>query len=531
MFGLPLHSVALTILTVGLLAGFWMVVRSRRRVMAELRKSEQRYRDVVESQSEMICRFLPDTTLTFVNEAYCRSFNKRSDELVGTKWAVFLPDADRDELLRRLAACAATRERFEQYQEVITPGGHTAWQRWTNDAIVDDQGRVVELQGVGRDVTEQHQVTEALRQSHARNEALLRAMPDMMFVMSADGTYLDWHAADRSSLLVPPEQFLGRRMADVMPPDLVATFSRAFDETLSTGQTAVVEYSLDIQGRLRFFETRIVAFDDGRRLLSIVRDITDRRITGAALRRAQQQAANAERLSWMGALAASISHEINQPLAAIEANASAGLRWMDASAPDSEVQVRDVLVDIAAGAHRASAVIQRTLDLFSHQPIGRVPVHPSELIDGALAATQPALRRARVAVSTDVAPDLPHVHADRAMLMQVLISLVSNAIDAMSAVTDRSLYVESTHKNDGLVTFAVEDTGPGLDPREAEAVFTPFHSRKPGHIGIGLSISRAIVEAHGGVLHVVPGARGARAGARFHLSVPAVRAGRTSAGG
>ena len=314
----------------------------------------------------------------------------------------FLPDADRDELLRRLAACAATRERFEQYQEVITPGGHTAWQRWTNDAIVDDQGRVVELQGVGRDVTEQHQVTEALRQSHARNEALLRALPDMMFLMSADGTYLDWHAADRSSLLVPPEQFLGRRMADVMPPDLVATFTQAFEETLSTGQTAVVEYlprhpwpSAVLRDPHRRVRRR-------RRLLSIVRDITDRRITGVALRRAQQQAANAERLSWMGALAASISHEINQPLAAIEANASAGLRWMDASAPDSEVQVRDVLVDIAAGAHRASAVIQRTLDLFSHQPIGRGPVHPSELIEGALAATQPALRRARVAVSTDV---------------------------------------------------------------------------------------------------------------------------------
>ncbi len=229
----------------------------------------------------------------------------------------------------------------------------------------------------------------------------------------------------------------------------------------------------------------------------------------------------------MGALAASISHEINQPLAAIEANASAGLRWMDASAPESDVQVRDILVDIAAGAHRASAVIQRTLDLFSHQPIGRVPVHPSELVEGALAATQPALRRARVAVSTDVPTDLPHVHGDRAMLMQVLISLVTNAIDAMSAVNDRSLYVESSHTSDGLVTFAIEDTGPGLDPRDVEAVFTPFHSRKPGHIGIGLSISRAIVEAHGGVLRVVPSAR---AGARFHVSVPAIRAGRIAAG-
>jgi C4-dicarboxylate-specific signal transduction histidine kinase len=376
-------------------------------------------------------------------------------------------------------------------------------------------------------VQAQADTVDALHHSHARNEALLRAIPDMMFLMSRDGTYLDWHAAERSNLFVPPEAFMGKRMVDVMPPDLAETFTRAFEEAVSTGQPAIVEYSLEIQKRLRFFETRIVSFDGGRRILSIARDVTDRRIAGIALRRAQAQAANAERLSWMGALAASISHEINQPLAAIEANASAGLRWLDSAVPGSESEVREVLVDIAAGSHRASAVIRRTLDLFSHQPIGRAPVHPSELVEGALAATQSALRRARVAVSTDVPADLPHVHADRAMLLQVLISLVSNAIDAMSTVTDRSLHLESSQTSDGLVLFAVEDTGPGLDPREAEAVFTPFHSKKPGHIGIGLSISRAIVEAHGGVLRVVPGSR---TGARFHVSVPAMRGGRVAAG-
>src|SRR5262249_47769521 len=176
MFGVPLHSVVVSALTVALLLGLWLLIRSRRRVISALSESEARYRDVVESQSDLICRYLPDTTLTFVNEAYCRFFNQTASELVGSRFLTKVPEAGREDVFRRITECVETRQRFEQLHEVTAPNGELAWMRWSNVPIPDEHGRVTELQGVGRDVTEQHQVTEALRQSHVRNEALLRAL-------------------------------------------------------------------------------------------------------------------------------------------------------------------------------------------------------------------------------------------------------------------------------------------------------------------------------------------------------------------
>jgi PAS domain S-box-containing protein len=391
---------------------------------------------------------------------------------------------------------------------------------------VDETGRLVELQGIGRDVTENRRTVEALNQSNARNQALLRALPDMMFVQAMDGTYLDYHAPDPSLLVMPADQFLGKRMDDIVPPDLARRCHQAFDEIARTGTPALVEYSLTIGGEEHFFEARIVGFEDRQRVLSIVRDVTDRREAESATRQAQGEAANAARLSWMGALTASIAHEINQPLATIEANASVGLQWMDASVFASKDHIREALVDITAAAHRASAVIQRTLDLFSRRPLGRAPIHPADLVAATLGSLEPALRGANVAVTTRVPADLPHVHADQAMIQQVLISLISNALDAMNPIEARALFVESGLR-DGFVHLAVEDTGPGIDPAKSETLFTPFRTTKPGHIGIGLSISRAIVEAHGGVLQWVPGSR---SGARFEISLPAMRHGQSTAG-
>src|SRR5262249_25470557 len=158
----------------------------------------------------------------------------------------------------------------------------------------------------------------------------------------------------------------------------------------------------------------------------------------------QADAAAAEQLSWMGALAASMAHDINQPLAVIEANASAGLQWMTGSSASSKEYVREILIDITAAAHRATAVIQRTLDLFARQPAGRGPVHLRDLVDAALTTTDMALRRGMVNVSTDVPHDLPPVHADRGMLLQVVLSLISNATEAMAPVDGRAIFVNGT---------------------------------------------------------------------------------------
>lgn len=368
------------------------------------------------------------------------------------------------------------------------------------------------------DLTDLRRVVDALSESTERNDALLRALPDMMFLLSRDGTYLDYHAPDASALFLPPEQFLGRRMDDIMPPDLATRFRVAFEETLTTGQPAVVEYALGMPDGERWFEARIVGCNDRRHVLAIVREISARVAADDALRRAHAALASATRLSWMGALAASLSHEINQPLTAIAANAAAGLHSLDES-PASRALVRELLAEIVASAHRAGQVIHRTLDLFAREPLGRELLHPSDLVHAALVLADPALRRASVSVQVNIASDLPRFVADRAMLMQVLLNLMTNAIEAMQIVTDRVLTVSASSVSTGEVMLAVADSGPGLNGG-SETVFEPFHTSRPGHIGIGLTISRAIVEAHGGTLRAVPNSR---PGARFELLMPSRR--------
>jgi two-component system sensor kinase FixL len=372
------------------------------------------------------------------------------------------------------------------------------------------------FQAMGSDVTELNDVVGALSESNERNHALLRALPDMMFLQSRDGTYLDYHAPDSAALLLPPEQFLGRRMDDVMPPDLAMRFHAAFDETFRTGQPAVVEYELRLPDGLRTFEARIVGCDNQQHVLAIVREITAGIAAKDALRHAQAALASATRLSWMGALAASLSHDINQPLTAIAANASAGLHVLDDSRAQAPPIIRELLTEIVASAHRAGQVIRRTLDLFAREPMGREPVHPSELVNAALVLADSALRRASVSVQLNVASDLPRVVADRAMLLQVLLNLMTNAVEAMNVVTDRVLSVSVSSEPHDQVLVAIADSGPGLDGR-SEVVFEPFHTSRPGHIGIGLTISRAIVEAHGGTLRAVSNDR---AGACFELRLP-----------
>jgi len=252
-------------------------------------------------------------------------------------------------------------------------------------------------------------------------------------------------------------------------------------------------------------------------------EMAEREATERALRDAEAELARTLRLATMAELAATIAHEINQPLAAIEANASAGLQWMSGPSASAREYVREILMDISAAAHRATAVIQRTIDLFSRQPAGRGPVHLHDLVDSALTTTAVALRRGAVAVSTNVPADLPPVHADRGMLLQVIISLISNATEAMHPVAGRAIFVDAGVTSDGVLQLHLEDTGPGIDPENLENVFKPFHTSKAGHIGIGLSISRAIIEAHGGALKAMRASKEG-SGARFQITLPAIGA-------
>jgi PAS domain S-box-containing protein len=260
----------------------------------------------------------------------------------------------------------------------------------------------------------------------------------------------------------------------------------------------------------------------------VARDITERkraeeesREREQRYRDAQAELAHVTRVTTLGELAASIAHEINQPLAAIVADADASLNWLATTDPDLGM-VRDALDGIVKDGYRAGEVIQRIRQLATKTEPQKAPVD----IDGIIGDVIPLLRNEvlshRVALRMDLAPALPPVLADRVQLQQVIINLVMNGIEAMASVEDRprELVIRSRAHGGDHVLVSVQDAGVGIDPATADQLFSAFFTTKPGGMGMGLSISRSIIEAHRGRFWATanPGP-----GATFHFLLPVLR--------
>src|SRR5262245_2388850 len=220
-----------------------------------------------------------------------------------------------------------------------------------------------------------------------------------------------------------------------------------------------------------------------------------------ALHRAQAELAHVTRLTTLGQLAASIAHEVNQPLAAIVADANASLNWLASAEPQLE-RVRETLAAIATDGHRAADVIQRIRQLATKTEPRKARLDVDEVVRGVAALVRAEVARYEITLTLDSAGALPSVVGDRIQLQQVVLNLVMNAIEGMAPVTDRprKLAIRSERHDDDGVRVAVHDTGVGIRVSDLDRVFSAFFTTKPGGMGMGLSISRSIIEAHGGRL-------------------------------
>jgi PAS domain S-box-containing protein len=239
-----------------------------------------------------------------------------------------------------------------------------------------------------------------------------------------------------------------------------------------------------------------------------VTDITERKLAERALqqkevslRQTQAELAHVSRVTTMGELAASVAHEVNQPLVGVVTNASAGLRLLAGDAPNL-VEAREAMRAIIRDGNRAADVVSRMRGLFKKARPAKETLNINEAIEEVVLLTRGEARRNKVALRMELATNLPSVMADRVQIQQVILNLILNGIQAMRAVEDRErVMVVSAQRGDGdQIRVAVQDCGIGIDPGSAERIFDAFHTSKPGGMGMGLTISRSIVESHGGRL-------------------------------
>jgi PAS domain S-box-containing protein len=261
--------------------------------------------------------------------------------------------------------------------------------------------------------------------------------------------------------------------------------------------------------------------DEARRPAAVLdtnTDVTAHTQTQEALNATRFALAHAGRVATLGELTASIAHEINQPLAGIVTNGEAALRWLARDEPDL-AEARAAVKRVVSDGRRASDVILRIRGLSRKGEPSRAPMDINEGIRESLALMQPELSSRGVAVHKDLAADLPRVEADRIQMQQVLINLIMNAVQAMEAVPqeDRWLKLRSFADGSGNVIITVQDDGLGIDDEGEKKLFSPFFTTKPGGMGMGLSICRSIVEAHGGRIRLN---RAERRGATFEVTLP-----------
>jgi PAS domain S-box-containing protein len=378
------------------------------------------------------------------------------------------------------------------------------------------------------DLSEQKRAEERVVKNEERTRLMLDEALDAVVTMDADGVTTGWNTQAEVIFGWSREDAVGRRMSDtIIPAQHREAHERGLRHFLATGEGAVLNRRIEMtalrrDGREFPVELAITPLKLGQTwtFSAFIRDISERKRAEEALHQAQADLTHVTRLLTMGELTASIAHEVNQPLAGVTTNSNAALRWLARNPPDLE-EVRACLQRIVRDGTRAGEVIARMRAFAGKAAPQIAPLALHDVIAEVLALADGELRRHGVVLHTDLAADLPPVRADRIQLQQVLLNLLLNGMDAMRSVTDRprALIVRAQPEEDAAIRVAVEDAGVGIAPQDLERMFTPFFTTKPEGMGMGLAISRSIVEAHGGRLWATPNV-GPGATVQFTLPLP-----------
>jgi len=490
------------------------------RVLDEHRRQRRRAEDdrlalasLVEHSSDFIAMATPEGQVFFVNPAGRRLVGLDGEgEVRTTRMVDYVPDEDRTRLETYIlptileAGRWEGETRFRNFRTGATiPMLHNAF-------VVRDPhtGRPLALATISRDITERKRAEENLRGSERRFRMLAEAIPHQVWSCLPDGSvnYGNQRWMDYSGLTMDESQGYGWT-SRVHPADMEAVLMAWREAKAQEKPYYEVEKRLrGSDGRYRRFLSRAVpVYDEQGKILQwfgTYTDIEDRRQAEEALHAAQAELAHVSRLTIMGELTASLAHELNQPLAAVVTNGSACLRWLDRGEPNLE-EAMSAVRRMIRDADRAAEVIAHLRAMLKKSGAEKVWLDVTGVIREVLVLAQPEIKRHRIVMREALAEDLPPVWGDRVQLQQVLLNLIVNGVEAMADVEgrDRALAIRSEHgkvdQGPGVLV-SVQDAGVGVAPENLDRLFDAFYSTKSDGLGLGLSISRSIIQRHGGRL-------------------------------
>ena len=493
-----------------------------------LKENRDEHRTLVdiEQQNSAILRAHPDLLFLQTRDGqFLRSYTTASrtrdgdiDEVVGRDVRDVFPSDVADRFVRACHAASATEAAVLEYTRAL----ERERRRYEARFIAVDEDRVL---SVIRDITKRHQAEHALRETQQRYE-----------MATAAGGIGVWDL----NVLTGKVRIEGRLRSilgygdDEVGDDLALWLDHITAEDRDVVQTrldAFASGALDVfevecrmthkDGTLRWIVSKggITERVDGRpsRILGTYADVTERKEAAIALREATDTLARAWRISAMAELSASLAHELNQPLTAIVANANACVRWIDAGA--SSTEVRDALNDLVIDGRRAGEIVSRIRRMFSNQPGQLASLNMNDLVREIVNLVEPRLRESHVMLEVRLEDTLQPVLADLVQMRQVLLNLMLNGVDAMAETPShrRVLQIRSRQCRNAVVVD-VRDAGRGFDAKDRLRMFEPFFTTKSSGTGMGLAISRSIIESHGGSLAALTN-RDEGATFRFRLPV------------